>query len=161
MRFQFASHSRDAAPQILRIGVELDRAGRFSASSAAIAAISSMRLLVVFGLAALDLLARGHPQTRIAPQPPGPGLPEQAPSVKITTLPLIADQGHIRRASRTRVVEAQLAQIFERVLGLHQRARRHVQPVDEPRQQEAQRRAAGQQRQRRDLRRRQAAHVAA
>ena len=38
--------------------------------------------------------------------------------------------------------------IFQRVLRLHQRARRHVEEVDQPRQQEAQRRAARQQRQR-------------
>ena len=46
------------------------------------------------------------------------------------------------------LVEAQLADIFQRVLRLHQRARRHVEQVDQPRQQETQRRAARQQRQR-------------
>ena len=42
-------------------------------------------------------------------------------------------------------MEPQLAVIFERVLGPHQRARRHFEPVDKPRQQEPQRRAAREQ----------------
>ena len=58
--------------------------GRFKASSAEIAAISSMRLLVVCGFAAHQFLFVVA-ETRIAPQPPGPGLPEQAPSVWIVT----------------------------------------------------------------------------
>src|SRR6188472_2669290 len=45
------------------------------------------------------------------------------------------------------LVEAQLAQIFERILGPHQRARRYVEPVDQAREQEAQRGAAREQRQ--------------
>ena len=45
-------------------------------------------------------------------------------------------------------MEAQLAEIFERVLRPHHRAGRHVEPVDEARQQEAQSRAAREQRQR-------------
>ena len=45
------------------------------------------------------------------------------------------------------LMEAQLAEIFQRVLGLHQRARRHVEPIDEAREQKAQRGAAREQRQ--------------
>ena len=56
------------------------RHGRFSASSAAITPISSMRLLVVGGFAAVQLLS-WSPKRSSAPQPPGPGLPLQAPSV--------------------------------------------------------------------------------
>ena len=56
------------------------REGFFSASSAEIAAISSMRLLVVSGSPPQSSL-RCSPEIRIAPQPPGPGFPEQAPSV--------------------------------------------------------------------------------
>jgi hypothetical protein len=56
--------------------------GSFSAFSASIAAISSMRLLVV-SASPPDSSLRVPLKRRIAPQPPGPGLPEQAPSVKI------------------------------------------------------------------------------
>src|ERR1700736_3461851 len=101
--------------------------GRVSASNAAIAAISSMRLLVVWGSPPLSSLTRS-PKARIAPQPPGPGLPEQAPSVWMTTCgsltlrcllisfvdPIIAHAGD-------RLVETQLAEIFQRVLALNQR----------------------------------------
>src|ERR1700728_4411747 len=60
------------------------RHGFFSASSAEIAAISSMRLLVVLSSPPLSSFSRS-PNVRMAPQPPGPGLPEQAPSVCTTT----------------------------------------------------------------------------
>jgi hypothetical protein len=56
------------------------RDGRFSASSAVMAASSSMRLLVVTASPPESSLRCG-PEIRIAPQPPGPGFPEQAPSV--------------------------------------------------------------------------------
>ena len=56
------------------------REGLFSASSAEIAAISSMRLLVV-AASPPQISLRCVPEIRIAPQPPGPGFPEQAPSV--------------------------------------------------------------------------------
>ena len=52
----------------------------FKASSAEIAAISSMRLLVVTASPPESSL-RCRPEINIAPQPPGPGFPEQAPSV--------------------------------------------------------------------------------
>ena len=58
--------------------------GFFSASSAEIAAISSMRLLVVWASPPFSSFSLS-PNFRIAPQPPGPGLPEQAPSVKTVT----------------------------------------------------------------------------
>src|SRR5215472_7293279 len=103
------------------------RHGRLSASSAAIAAISSMRLLVVCGSPPLSSL-RCEPKARIAPHPPAPGLPEQAPSVWMTTCgslttpaparsfvdPIVAHAGN-------RLMEAQLAEIFHRVLAPHQR----------------------------------------
>jgi hypothetical protein len=90
------------------------------------AAMSSMRLLVVCGSPPLS--SRVWPfHCRIAPQPPGPGFPEQAPSVKI---------------------EAQLAPVFERILRPHQRARRNVEPVDQSGEQKTQRGAARQHRKR-------------
>src|SRR5258707_773856 len=54
-----------------------------------------MRLLVVSGSPPLSSLTRS-PKVRIAPQPPGPGLPEQAPSVWMTTC------GSLIRRSRSR-----------------------------------------------------------
>src|SRR5713226_8562869 len=147
------------------------RQGRLSASSAAIAAISSMRLLVVCASPPLSSFW-WSPKASTAPQPPGPGLPEQAPSVWTTTCGSLMARdpaGKLaRRRSRVdfaaaetcssvdpvvthaghRLVEAELAVIFQRVLRPHQRARRHVEPVDQPRQQKAQGRAAGEQRQR-------------
>src|SRR5215813_1824870 len=45
-------------------------------------------------------------------------------------------------------MESQLAGIFERILGLYQRARRDVEEVDQPCQEKAKRRAPSQQRQR-------------
>src|SRR5215510_5624671 len=56
------------------------RQGRLRACKAEIAARSSMRLLVVWGSPPLSSFWRS-PKARMAPQPPGPGLPEQAPSV--------------------------------------------------------------------------------
>jgi len=56
------------------------REGFFKASSAEMAAISSMRLLVVRASPPLSSF-RCWPETNIAPQPPGPGFLEQAPSV--------------------------------------------------------------------------------
>src|SRR5262249_42437271 len=49
-----------------------------------IAAISSMRLFVVAG-SLPDISFSLVPYRRITPQPPGPGLPLHAPSVKIST----------------------------------------------------------------------------
>src|SRR6202043_505569 len=106
------------------------RHGRLSASSAEIAAISSMRLLVVWASPPLSSLT-WSPDSRIAPQPPGPGLPEQAPSVWMTTLgisamsvlqPIVAIGLHPP-------VKSELAEIFIRVLELHQRVLVRVKPV--------------------------------
>jgi hypothetical protein len=58
--------------------------GRVMAARPMITDISSMRLLVVS--ASPPESSRSWPfQIRIAPQPPGPGLPEQAPSVHSST----------------------------------------------------------------------------
>ena len=54
--------------------------GSFSASSAEITAVSSMRLLVVDS-SPPEIIFSAPLYSRIAAQPPGPGLPEQAPSV--------------------------------------------------------------------------------
>src|SRR5690606_36679478 len=58
--------------------------GRERALSASMAAVSSMRLLVVSASPPLNSL-RCRPNCRMAPQPPGSGLPEQAPSIRMTT----------------------------------------------------------------------------
>ena len=58
----------------------LTRHGRLRARRAPIAAVSSMRLLVVLGSAPIISFSE-PPALRTAPQPPGPGLPRQAPSV--------------------------------------------------------------------------------
>src|SRR5712691_9323628 len=97
------------------------------------AAISSIRLLVVsFSPPAISLST--PPKRRMAPQPPGPGLPLQAPSVKISTSGIDAIAGRAGDAA----VKAQLFQIFDRVLGADQGTRGLVQPVIEPGQQKTQ-----------------------
>src|SRR5882757_2974454 len=98
----------------------------FRASSAEIAAISSMRLLVVWGSPPFNSFSTS-PNLRIAPQPPGPGWIAQA---------------------RDALLEAQLADIVQRVFWLDQRTRRHVEEIDQPCQQKTKGRAARQQRQR-------------
>src|SRR2546421_276123 len=55
----------------------------------AIAPVNSMRLLVVEASPPKSSFSCA-PKHRIAPHPPGPGLPEQAPSVQIETSPFIA-----------------------------------------------------------------------
>ncbi|MNL61025.1 hypothetical protein D3C87_1848940 [compost metagenome] len=52
------------------------------------AAVSSILLLVVSASPPFNSLRCG-PNSRMAPQPPGPGLPEQAPSVWMMTLSAI------------------------------------------------------------------------
>src|SRR6204780_720987 len=122
---------------------------RGKCSSAAIAAVISMRLLVV-SFSKPDNSFSWPSQRSTAPQPPGPGLPLQAPSVKISTVALLSSEAIGLRIGDA-AVEAQLSQVFERILGLDQRAFGMVEPVVEPRQQEPQRAAARQHRQRRDL----------
>ena len=57
------------------------------------AAISSMRLLVV-GASPPEISLSLPLKVRIAPQPPGPGFPEQAPSVQISTRRGVLSVGH-------------------------------------------------------------------
>ena len=59
--------------------------GRVIAARPMITDISSMRLLVVSG-SPPDSSRSWSSQRRIAPQPPGPGFPEQAPSVHSSTV---------------------------------------------------------------------------
>ena len=56
-------------------------AGLVRLSSAWMAAISSIRLLVVPALSPPQISLVREPYLSSAPQPPGPGLPLQAPSV--------------------------------------------------------------------------------
>src|SRR5919106_6896779 len=114
-----------------------------------------MRLLVVCG--SNPDSSRCRPRQRsTAPQPPGPGLPEQAPSVCTSTTSsagggaAIAIPGLIEAVgagTRHAPVKAQLVQIFERILDRHQRTLDPVPPVEQPGQQEAQGGAAREQRQ--------------
>src|SRR5439155_20599074 len=111
------------------------------------AAISSMRLLVVS--ASPPAISFSTPRKRsTAPHPPGPGLPLQAPSVKISTPDRaeggLSDIDTIGARPGDPAVKAQLFEIFELVLGAHQGALGLVQPIVEPGQQEAQRAAARQ-----------------
>ena len=105
------------------------RHGRFSASSAIAAAVSSMRLLVVAGSAPDNSLSTPR-NRRIAAQPPAPGLGLQPPSVQISTTSDAGGPGVTVTCSdaigvlvRARQMEAQTAQIFQRILPRHQRAR--------------------------------------
>ena len=76
------------------------RIGRFSARSPSIAAWSSIRLFVV-SCAPPDNSFSTSLNCRIAPQPPGPGLPLQAPSVKISTIAESGiSQAHTHRVTR-------------------------------------------------------------
>ena len=88
------------------------------------------------------------PARRIAAQPPGPGFPEQAPSVKISTRGW--SQAVLRGAFDLQV-KAQPLGVIARVLGAHQGGGIAVYPVVKPRQKKAQRGAAAQNRQRGDL----------
>ena len=58
--------------------------GSLSADRPSMAAVSSMRLFVV-SASPPDSSFSKPPQRSMAAQPPGPGLPRQAPSVKIST----------------------------------------------------------------------------
>src|ERR1700757_5046446 len=113
---------------------------RFNFFRPSITAINSMRLLVV-ALAPPEISLSCAPLRRMAPQPPGPGLPEQAPSVKSCTSakPILPGVFHFH-------VKAQLPGIFLRVLRTDQGARIMVDQVEQPRQQEAKGGAAHQKR---------------
>src|SRR5580700_1966304 len=82
----------------------------------------------------------------MAPQPPGPGFPLQAPSVKISTpggaRGRLSGIDSISGRTADVAVKPQLLQEFQRVLWPHQRTRGLVEPVVEPGQQETQRAAA-------------------
>src|ERR1700733_14047907 len=107
--------------------------GFFSAFNPSITAVISMRLLVV-AASPPDNSFSCAPMRRIAPQPPGPGFPEQAPSVKSSTLFMVArpDGEPLRTSPGRRSSEAifpgllhgqmkpQLTGIFARVFGAHQ-----------------------------------------
>ena len=143
----------DALPDILAVGVEIDRAGllqRFQRRD------RRHQLHAVVGgvrLAALQFLLDIAEFQDRAPAA-GPGI-ARAGAVGVND-----DRGQRAHATSPdgndaviahagdALVEAQLADIFQRVLRPHQRARRHVEPVDQPRQQKAHRGAARQQRQR-------------
>src|SRR5215218_11361811 len=103
--------------------------GRFSASNPAAAAVSSIRLLVVSG-SNPDSSFSTPRNTRIAAQPPGPGLGLQPPSVQIsTTWP--GSGGRETTTSSDAIgmlvpraqVEPQAAQVFQRILAGDQGAR--------------------------------------
>ena len=125
---------------------------RSSASNAAIAAIISMRLLVVSG--APPDISRSFPrQRKMAPQPPGPGFPRHAPSVNISTASRFAISIQSVRAGGLHAgMETQPLQIFQRILARNQRAFRGEQPIIETGQQEPHRRATGEDRQGSQLR---------
>src|SRR5271166_4508188 len=102
------------------------RQGCLRDSSAAIAAISSMRLLVVAASPPISSFS-WSPQRSSTPQPPGPGLPEQAPSVKMSmvfvgvTLRPGGSIDAVGAGALDAAVEIELVEIFERVLRLDQR----------------------------------------
>src|SRR4051794_35241043 len=78
----------------------VDPAGRtFSPSSAA---VYSIRLFVVSGWPPESSTGAASPSTRIAAQPPGPGLRRHAPSVQMSTSPGRASTGVSTRRGRER-----------------------------------------------------------
>src|SRR5947207_202516 len=98
-----------------------------------------MRLFVVAG-SPPDSSFSTPRDRRIAPHPPGPGLPLHAPSVKISTSAIDA----ISTRPGDAAVKAQLFQIFERILGANQRAGGLIEPIVKAGQQKTQRAAARQ-----------------
>ena len=78
--FQFCIHSVMPCMTYFESVCSSTWLDRLSALSASIAAVSSMRLLVVSGSPPCSVL-RCLPAISKAPQPPGPGFPLQAPSV--------------------------------------------------------------------------------
>src|ERR1700740_2765090 len=89
----------------------------------------------------------------MAAQPPGPGLPRHAPSVKISTSAWSAIDT-VSCEICNPAVKAQPAQIFEGILRPHERPRRLIEPIEKTSQQEAQSAAAREQGQRAEFRRR-------
>jgi hypothetical protein len=78
--FQAGSHSLMPVQTYLLSVCRRAAAARLRAPSAMMAPMSSMRLLVVMG-SAPESSFWASPAMSSAPQPPGPGLPRQAPSV--------------------------------------------------------------------------------
>src|SRR5690606_11789210 len=70
--------------------------GRLRALSASMAAVSAILLLVVSASPPFNSLVC-PPYSRMAPQPPGPGLPEQAPSVWMMTVSVMNGSGTLQR----------------------------------------------------------------
>src|SRR6516225_2324678 len=80
----------------------------------------------------------------MAAQPPGPGLPRHAPSVKIST----SDNSGIETVGAQisdAAVEAKLAQIFKRIPRPDQRSFRLIEPIKKPRQEKTECTAAREQ----------------
>src|SRR6516225_445978 len=111
-----------------------------------------MRLLVVSGSKPPKSFSLPR-YCRIAAHPPGPGLPRQAPSVKTSTSESSGIEA-VPAGAGNGAVEPQLTQVFERILRPHQCSGRWIKPIKQPCQQEAQRAAARQHRQRGQLGRR-------
>ena len=131
--------------------------GRFSASSAEIAAISSMRLLVVCGLAALELLLLVADSAGSRPSRPVRDCPSRRRRCgSMTCGPLVTRRPSRRCRSRARSRSpggsAACGNIRADLFGRTSAPSRHVEPVDQPGQQESQRRAAREQRQGLELR---------
>src|SRR6056297_1482519 len=100
----------------------------------------------------------------MAPQPPGPGLPEQAPSVKICTVRSLAGSSPvsvetISARSCNAAVETELLPVFQGVFRRDQGTRRMIQPIVEAGQKEAQAGAARQNREGGPFRLRQGPHA--
>jgi hypothetical protein len=73
----------DALAHVLAVQVQVDLARALEGLQASITAVSSMRLLVVSGSPPNNSFSRPGARSS-TPQPPGPGLPLQAPSVYIS-----------------------------------------------------------------------------
>ena len=125
------------------------RHGRVSASSAAIAAHQLHAVVGGQRLAAAKLLLVAAGAQDRAPAA-GAGIARAGAVGPDRDARRHAQPAVVARADDA-LVEAQLDEIFERVLRRDHGARRHVEPVDQPGEHEAQRRAARQDRQRRDF----------
>ena len=101
-----------------------------------------MRLLVV-AFSPPDNSFSWPPLRRIAPQPPGPGFPEQAPSVKMSTA-VAASSSVLRAACVTLLWKRSFLEYSRGSLGRTSAFGIGIQPVIGARQQKTQRRAAHQ-----------------
>ena len=80
-------------------------------------------------LAAVEFLLAGRRSAGSRPSRPARDCPSRRRRCRSRRASLIRPRGRSRAALVHRLVEAQLAEIFERVLRPHQRAGRHGQPV--------------------------------